>query len=88
MHRIGDELDRRLAKHRTTTEGGLLGLRQDLKARHAILYVALAFLGSTLCWYAVWKIVQAVPVLRNPIVALIAGVVLLGVTAGYRKTLL
>ena len=52
------------------------------KLRHKIIFPFLVFFGINLFWYGMWMIVSDIPLLNNPIVALIAGGVIL-IATGY-----
>ncbi len=60
-------------------------MRATLRTRYKLLYVSLVFTGLSLCWYGVWKGVQAVPILNNPFVAVLAGLLLLYLTGRVNK---
>ncbi len=68
-------------RHRHTIGfGEFFRMRKDLQFHHKILFVTLVFIGLVLCWYGVWSLVGEIPVIKNPLVALIVGVLILWLT--------
>ena len=65
----------------------ITGLQEDLKLHHKILYGVLVFSGLVLIWYGGWRLVEIIPGLRNPFIALGVGVVLLVLTRTLYKNL-
>jgi hypothetical protein len=65
--------------HHFKTEGvtDMLRMREGLKMHHKLLYVAIAFVGLNFCWFGVWNAIAATPFIRNPLVAVIIGVILM-----------
>jgi len=47
----------------------------------------LVFLGVVLIWYGVWDIVGVIPILKNPYVAAMVGIVILALTGTFYKKL-
>ena len=90
----GEHIDRHLALHierevaRQVESLSLTGkaraevreLQQRLKLHHKIAYGSMVFLGVLLMWYGAWTAIATVPILKNPAVALVTGMVLLGLT--------
>lgn len=54
--------------------------RKDLKTRHKIIYITLAFVGLNLLWFGVWTLVKNIPILSNPLVSIPSGIALLMLT--------
>ena len=52
------------------------------KLHHKIFFAFLVFFGINLVWYGMWEVITYVPLLRNPIVAIIVGAFIL-ITTGY-----
>lgn len=48
-----------------------------LKRRHKFLYVLIAFLGVNLIWYSFWTLISEIPVVNNPYVAGVLGIIIL-----------
>lgn len=65
----------------------VLTVRDDLQLHHKIFYVFLVFFGMVLVWYGVWGIIAVFPVLKNPIIALFAGVAVLFFTGTFYRRL-
>lgn len=51
--------------------------QKNLKLHHKIAYGTMVFLGVLLMWYGTWGAVASIPVLKEPAVALAAGISLL-----------
>jgi hypothetical protein len=60
-------------------------VRKELKTHFKILYIAMVFGGMALVWYGIWKGVQAIPIVSNPVVAMALGLTLLGLTGRVNK---
>jgi hypothetical protein len=60
---------------------------QNLKLHHKIIYGALVFLGVVLIWYGLWDIVGVIPILKNPYVAAVTGIIILALTGTFYKKL-
>ena len=58
------------------------------KLRHKIIFAFLVFFGINLLWYGMWMIVSDIPWLNHPIVALIAGAIILIVTGYFYENLI
>ena len=69
-----------LRQLRNKSQQNIFQVRETLRTRYKILYIALVFVGLSLCWYGVWQGVQSIPILNNPIVACIVGLILLSLT--------
>lgn len=48
-----------------------------LKKRHKLIYILIAFLGVNLIWYSFWTLISEIPVINNPYVAGVLGVLIL-----------
>ena len=66
-------------------EQSIFKVREGLKTHFKILYIAMVFTGMALVWYGIWKGVQSMPIISNPIVAIAIGLVLLGLTGRVNK---
>lgn len=56
---------------------------KKFKFHHKALFAATVFLGLVFLWYGVWSIIDVTPILHNPYVALVLGLVLLLGTGMY-----
>ena len=54
----------------------------NFKLHHKIIFAFLVFFGINLVWYGMWEIISYLPLLRNPIVAILVGAFIL-ITTGY-----
>lgn len=54
----------------------------DFKLHHKILFAFIVFFAINLVWYGMWDIVSMLPILSNPVVALIVGGIIL-IGTGY-----
>ena len=58
------------------------------KLRHKIIFAFLVFFGINLVWYGMWMIISDIPVLNNPVIALILGVIILIATGFFYENLI
>ena len=65
----------------------VISLQKDFKYFHKFLYVMCIFIGVILSWYGAWNIVAMIPVLKNPFVATVCGMVILAGTGTLFKEL-
>lgn len=54
----------------------------QFKMHHKLIFAFLIFFAVNLIWYGMWEIVSTLPVLKNPIIALIMGAIIL-IASGY-----
>ena len=54
----------------------------DFKYRHKITFAFIVFFAINLVWYGMWTIVSDLPILRDPVVSLILGAIIL-IATGY-----
>jgi len=90
IKRIGAEISRHLKDSPHPSEKIIDGVNRfdrELKLHHKIIYGSLVFLGVVLIWYGVWDIVGVIPILKNPYVATITGIIILALTGAYYKEL-
>lgn len=91
IKRIAEEVVIRIKRSKdlpSTIKQDILGIQKSLKLHHKIIYLALIFLGVVLVWYGAWTIVAQIPVLNNPVVAIVIGVILLIFTGTIYKELI
>ncbi|MGH7195424.1 MAG: hypothetical protein ACREGA_01450 [Candidatus Saccharimonadales bacterium] len=72
--------------HRTLGADDIFRVRKNLKLHHKALFIALVFVGLNFCWFGVWTTIEQIPILNNPLVAIVVGVILL-MLAGKVNTL-
>jgi len=61
--------------------------QEKLRLHHKVIYAALVFFGVVLIWYGLWTVIPDIPVVKNPLLAMPVGAVILAATgAWYRKT--
>jgi len=91
VERIADAVARKTGSDRsslTATINRAAGkFRCDLKMHHKVLYAFAVFLGLVLVWYGMWGVVTLIPFLKKPLVALVAGTVLLFLTGAFFREL-
>ena len=90
IKRIGEEVSRHLEAESHLSEkmtGEINRFDQNLKLHHKIIYGTLVFLGVVLIWYGLWDIVGMIPILKNPYVATVAGIIILALTGTFYKKL-
>ncbi|MEA3487271.1 MAG: hypothetical protein U9R20_06405, partial [Thermodesulfobacteriota bacterium] len=90
IKQIGEEVSRYLKAESHLSEKMIDEVNrfdQDLKLHHKIIYGTLVFLGVVLIWYGLWDIVGMIPILKNPYVAAMAGIILLALTGTFYKKL-
>ena len=54
----------------------------SFKFRHKITFAFIVFFAINLLWYGMWTIVSDIPILSNPVVALVLGAIIL-ISTGY-----
>jgi hypothetical protein len=54
----------------------------DFKYRHKITFAFIVFFAINLVWYGMWTIVSDLPILRDPVVSLVLGAIIL-IATGY-----
>ena len=64
------------------------GYLRQLKLHHKIIFAFLVFFGLNLVWYGMWEIVSKLPILKNPVAALICGAIILIVTGYFYENLI
>ena len=90
IRRIGEEVSKYLKAKSHLSEKMIDEVNrvdQDLRLHHKIIYGTLVFLGVVLIWYGVWDIVGVIPILKNPYVAAITGIIILALTGTFYKKL-
>ena len=90
IKRIGEAVSRHLKAESHLSEkmtDEINRFDQNLKLHHKIIYGALVFLGVVLIWYGVWDIVGVIPILKNPYVAAMTGIIILALTGTFYKKL-
>lgn len=91
VERIADAVARKTASDRLSLSALLdrtAGkFRRNLKMHHKVLYAFAVFVGLVLVWYGMWGLVMLIPFLKKPIVALVAGTVLLFLTGAFFREL-
>jgi hypothetical protein len=66
--------------HHTVGVTDMLRMREGLKTHHKLLFVAVAFVGLNFCWFGVWNAIADTPFIRNPLIAVIIGLILMRLT--------
>jgi hypothetical protein len=56
---------------------------RKLKRRHRIIFAMLVFIGAVFLWYGIWTIISEVPVINNPYISTILGMIILLATGMY-----
>ena len=54
----------------------------DFKYRHKITFAFIVFFAINLVWYGMWTIVSELPILRDPVISLVLGAIIL-IATGY-----
>ena len=54
----------------------------DFKYRHKITFAFIVFFGINLVWYGMWTIISELPILKDPVISLILGAIIL-IATGY-----
>ncbi|MFO8143627.1 MAG: hypothetical protein R6T78_03000 [Dehalococcoidales bacterium] len=88
-HHIRGEVARQLESLSFTGKitSEIIGIQENLKLHHKILYAALVFFGLVLIWSGAWDLIEITPVLKKPVFALIIGVSILASTRTLYKKL-
>jgi len=83
IKRIGKELVEQLngkGNLRHTAWRSMRLLQKDIKLYHKIIYLVLIFLGLVFTWYGTWTLIARIPIVQNPVVALVVGILMLSFT--------
>jgi hypothetical protein len=59
-----------------------------LKLHHKIIFACLVFFALNLLWYGMWEIISKLPIIKNPIVALSCGALILIATGFFYESLI
>ena len=59
-----------------------------LRMHHKISFAFLVFFAINLLWYGMWGIVESIPFLRNPVVSLVLGAIILIATGYFYENLI
>jgi len=63
-------------------------IMRRLKRRHRMAFATLVFLGVSFLWYGAWTIISDIPILNNPYIATVIGVIILVGTGMYYENTL
>jgi hypothetical protein len=63
-------------------------MMRRLKRRHRMAFATLVFTGVSFLWYGVWTIISDIPILNNPYIATVIGVIILVGTGMYYENTL
>lgn len=63
-------------------------MMRRLKRRHRMAFASLVFIGVSFLWYGVWTIISDIPILSNPYIATVIGVIILVGTGMYYENTL
>lgn len=74
-----------LRKVRDESQESIFKVRETLQTRFKILYIAMVFVGMSMVWYGIWKGIQLIPFISNPVVAILIGLTLLLLTGRVNK---
>ena len=58
------------------------------KIQHKIIFAFVVFFAINLVWYGMWDIISDLPILSNPIVAIITGSIILIVTGYFYENMI
>lgn len=58
------------------------------KIRHKIIFAFVVFFAINLVWYGMWDIISELPILSNPIVAIITGSIILIITGYFYENMI
>lgn len=61
--------------------------QRSVKLHHQIIYGVGVFVGVVLVWFGLWEFIRTTPVISNPAVSLVAGIVLLVLMGSFCKSL-
>jgi amino acid permease len=64
------------------------GYVYKFKRHHKMLFAFLVFFAINLLWYGMWGIVSALPLLNNPVIAVIIGTIILIATGYFYENLI
>jgi hypothetical protein len=60
----------------------------QFKMHHKITFAFLVFFALNLLWYGMWQIISTLPILKNPIIAVIVGTIILFITGYFYENLI
>lgn len=63
-------------------------MMKRLKRRHRMVFATLVFSGVAFLWYGVWTIISDIPILSNPYISTVLGVIILIATNMYYENTL
>lgn len=58
------------------------------KIRHKIIFAFVVFFAINLVWYGMWDIISDLPIISNPIVAIITGSIILIITGYFYENMI
>ena len=63
-------------------------LMRKLKRRHHAIFAFVVFIGAVFLWYGIWTIISEIPIISNPYIATILGIIILFATGMYYENTL
>mgnify|MGYP000001573173 CR=1 FL=1 len=66
----------------------IMNKSKKLKRRHKALFALLVFIGAVFLWYGMWTIVSEIPIINNPYIATVLGLIILFATGMYYENTL